>query len=76
MRWSGRLTGEAGGFAYVYSYGFRLHDLREIDPDLSVAAKSFIERRHGIPPECINGIKIIATGFLENGGAAANAECK
>jgi hypothetical protein len=63
------------GETYVYSYGFRVKDLHEISHDLSVAAKIFIERRNGIPPECTNGIKIIATGLLENGGAAASAEC-
>ena len=63
------------GDTFVYAYGFRLKDLLDISPDLSVAAKTFIERRHGVPPECVNGIKIIATGRGENGGASANAEC-
>jgi hypothetical protein len=63
------------GETFVYSYGFRRKDLIAIDQDLSVASKKFIEQRHGVPPECTNGIKVISTGLGENGGASANVEC-
>lgn len=63
------------GDTFVYQYGFRWYDLVEIDKDLSVAAKAMIERRHGVPPECANGIKIIKIIRGENGGVAANVEC-
>ncbi len=63
------------GEAFVYQYGFRGNDLVSIDKDLSVAAKTFIERRHGAPPECTNGFKIFKIIRGENGGVAANVEC-
>jgi len=63
------------GETFVYQYGFRWSDLVEIDRDLSVAAKSFIEQRHGVPPECKSGIKVIKIIRGENGGVAANVEC-
>jgi hypothetical protein len=63
------------GDIFVYQYGIRWKDLVEIDKDLSVAAKVFIERRHGAPPECTSGIKIVKIIRGENGGVAANVEC-
>jgi hypothetical protein len=65
----------APGDTFVYQYGFRWKDVVEIDKDLSVAAKAFIELRHGAPPECTSGIKIIKIIRGENGGVAANVEC-
>ena len=63
------------GDTFVYQYGLRWKDLVEIDKDLSVAAKTFIERRHGAPAGCTRGIKIIKIIRGENGGVAANVEC-
>lgn len=59
-----------------YHYGFRRTELEEINSDMNVSVKVFIERHRAIPPECTKGIRVAKIIAVENASLmTANIEC-